>query len=74
VAGSSRSRYESPEAWLEFFKTYFGPMIMAFARVGDDGAPALEKDLLELMRESNRAGDAALVAPAEYSEVVAIRA
>src|SRR5213592_4525772 len=57
-------RYESPEAWLEFFKTYFGPMIMAFARVGDDGAPALEKDLLELMRESNRAGDAALVAPA----------
>src|SRR6266540_188989 len=37
-------RYESPEAWLEFFKTYFGPMIMAFARIGDDGGPALEKD------------------------------
>ncbi len=67
-------RYTSPEAWLEFFKTYFGPMIMAFARVGDDGAPALEKDLLDFMRESNRAGDAALVAPAEYSQVVAVRA
>ncbi len=67
-------RYESPEAWLEFFKAYFGPLIMAFARVGDEGAPALEKDLLDFMRESNRAGDAALVAPAEYSQVVAVRA
>src|SRR4051794_7904790 len=67
-------RYHSPEQWLEFFKTYFGPMIMAFARVGDDGAPALEKDLLDAMHDANRAGDAALVAPAEYAEVVAIRA
>lgn len=67
-------RYQSPEAWLEFFKTFFGPMIMAFARLGDEGAPAYEKDLLEAMRSANQAGDAALVAPAEYSEVVAVRA
>jgi len=67
-------RYYSPEQWLEFFKEYFGPMIMAFERLGDGGAPALEKDLLEAMREANRAGDAALVAPAEYAEVVAVRA
>ena len=49
-------------------------MMMAFARVGDDGAAALEPDLLELMRAHNRAGDTALVAPAEYVEVVATRA
>jgi hypothetical protein len=49
-------------------------MIMAFARVGEEGGPALERDLLEAMREANRAGDDALVAPAEYAEVVAIRA
>jgi SAM-dependent methyltransferase len=67
-------RYHSPEQWLEYFKTYFGPMIMAFARLGEEGAPALENDLLELMRTNNRAGDAALVAPAEYVEVVATRA
>jgi ubiquinone/menaquinone biosynthesis C-methylase UbiE len=67
-------RYHSPEQWLAFFKTYFGPMITAFERVGEEGAPALENDLLELMREANRAGDAALVAPAEYVEVVAVRA
>jgi ubiquinone/menaquinone biosynthesis C-methylase UbiE len=67
-------RYPSPEAWLEFFKQFFGPMITAFERVGDDGAASLENDLLEVMRSANRAGDAALVAPAEYAEVVAVRA
>jgi ubiquinone/menaquinone biosynthesis C-methylase UbiE len=67
-------RYPSPEAWLEFFREYFGPMMMAFARVGEEGAAALERDLLDVMREANRAGDEALVAPAEYLEVVAVRA
>jgi hypothetical protein len=67
-------RYHSPEQWLEFFRTYFGPMITAFARVGEEGTPALERDLLDMMRGANRAGDAALVAPAEYVEVVAVRA
>ena len=67
-------RWRSPEHWLEYFRTYFGPMKMAFARVGDDRAAALQNDLLEVMRTHNRAGDAALVAPAAYVEVVATRA
>jgi ubiquinone/menaquinone biosynthesis C-methylase UbiE len=67
-------RYLSPEHWLDFFKQYFGPVITAFERVGEDGAEALENDLLQVMREANRAGDAALVASAEYVEVVAVRA
>jgi ubiquinone/menaquinone biosynthesis C-methylase UbiE len=67
-------RYRSPEHWLEFFRAYFGPIMMAFARVGEEGAPALEADLLEVMREHNRAGESALVVPAEYVEVVAVRA
>ena len=67
-------RYRSPEQWLAFFREFFGPMIMAFERVGDEGAAALEDDLLAIVREANRAGDAALVAPAEYVEVVAVRA
>ncbi len=67
-------RFLSPEHWLDYFRTYFGPIRMAFARVGEDGAPALEADLLELLRTYNRAGDDALVAAAEYVEVVATRA
>jgi hypothetical protein len=67
-------RWHSPEHWLEYFREYFGPIQMAFERVGEEGAPALEADLLQLLRESNRAGDAALVFDAEYLEVVATRA
>ncbi len=67
-------RFHSPEHWLEYFRTYFGPIRMAFARVGDEGAAALEEDMLELMRTRNTAGDGALVAPADYVEVVATRA
>ena len=67
-------RFRSSEHWLEHFRTYFGPVMMAFARVGDDGAPALEQDLLEVMRTHNRAGEKALVTPAAYVEVVATRA
>lgn len=67
-------RHYSPEAWLEYFRTYFGPMVTAFERVGEEGAQALADDLLELMRSSNIAGDGALVTPAEYAEVVAVRA
>jgi hypothetical protein len=67
-------RFRSPEHWLEYFRTYFGPIITAFERVGEAGAPALEADLLEVMRSSNRAGDRALVAPGEYVEVIATRA
>ena len=66
-------RYYSPEQWLEYFRTYFGPMVTAFERVGEDGAQALADDLLELMRTGNTAGDAALVFPAEYVQVVAVR-
>src|SRR3954449_4353247 len=65
-------RYLSPEAWLAFFREFFGPMMMAFARVGDDGAGALEADLLDVVRQANRAGNEALVAPADYVEVVAV--
>jgi ubiquinone/menaquinone biosynthesis C-methylase UbiE len=67
-------RYQSPEQWLEFFREYFGPMMMAFARVGEEGADALAQDLLDVMRSANRAGAEALVAPADYVEVVAVRA
>jgi hypothetical protein len=68
-------RYRSPEHWLEYFKKWFGPVQMAFERVGDGPeSEALANDLLGLWREVNRAGDRALVAQAEYLQVVATRA
>jgi hypothetical protein len=67
-------RYPSFDAWLEFFKTWFGPMKMAFARVGEDGAEALTDDLRELVERYDRGGGRAMMVPATYLEVVAVRA
>jgi ubiquinone/menaquinone biosynthesis C-methylase UbiE len=67
-------RFHSPEHWLAVFREYFGPLHVAIDRLGDEGAPALENDLLELARRENRAGDGALSIPAAYVEVLATRA
>ena len=67
-------RYPTPEFNLEYFRTWFGPTKMAFARLDPAGQEALAEDLLELSRRHNMAGDVALVTPATYLEVVATRA
>jgi len=66
-------RYPSPEDWLSYFRTWFGPVRMAFARVGPDGEDALEADLLELMRSTNTS-ERALRVPAEFLRTIAKRA
>ncbi len=66
-------RARSAEHWLGFFRENFGPLKVAFARVGADGEAALGEDLLEIMRRRNRAGDRALAAPAGYIDIVARR-
>jgi SAM-dependent methyltransferase len=66
-------RAPSAELFLAFFRENFGPLKVAFARVGADGEEALTSDLLDLMARYNRAADGALAAPAAYLEVVARR-
>ena len=66
-------RFRSAEHWLEVFRKWFGPVKMAFARVGEDGEEALARDLTELLERHN-VDDETLVLPAEYLEVVAVRA
>ena len=67
-------RAYSPEHYLEYFKTWFGPTKAAFERLDEEAGAALAADLLDLARRHNMAGDRALVAPAAYLEVVATRA
>jgi SAM-dependent methyltransferase len=67
-------RFHSTDHFLEFFRTYFGPVKMAMARLDDAGRAAVEADVREVLARFNRAGERALVAPSEYLEVVATRA
>ena len=65
TCGSSDARlssgFYSADHWLDLFRTYFGPIKIAFERVGPEGEEALEADLRALLERFNIAGDRALV-------------
>ena len=63
-------RYRSPEHWLEVFKTFYGPMLKAFAALDAAKQNALRNDLLALVRQFNRANDGTMAVRSEYLEVV----
>lgn len=63
-------RYRSPEHWLEIFKTYYGPVLKAFAALEPAKQDGLQRDLMALIQRFNRADDGSMVVPSEYLEIV----
>jgi SAM-dependent methyltransferase len=63
-------RYRSPEHFLEVLKTYYGPMLKAFAALDEARQDDLRADLSALFARTNKADDGTMVAPSEYLEVV----
>jgi hypothetical protein len=70
----SRQPFRSIDHYLEIFRNYFGPIKLAFDRVGAEGEAALEADLREQLEKCNTAGDRAFVLEPEYLQVTATRA
>lgn len=66
-------RYRSPQHWVEFFSTRYGPMVKAFAALDPDAGARLEIDIHALLDELNVARDGTLVIPGEYLEVIVTR-
>jgi len=66
-------RHYSPEAWVEFMKTYFGPTIRAHQALGSR-APELTAALVEMARRHNQSGDSTWMAAGDYVEVIATKA
>jgi hypothetical protein len=66
-------RYRSAAHFIEVFKTYYGPVLKAFAALPSPEQSALEKDLQSLVAEFNRSGDGSMVAPSEYLEIMITR-
>jgi ubiquinone/menaquinone biosynthesis C-methylase UbiE len=63
-------RYRSPEHFLDLFKTYYGPMLKAFAALDFVKQQDLRDDLLTLIRGMNKTDDGTMAVPSEYLEVV----
>jgi len=66
-------RFRSPEDFVEFFRTRYGPTLKAFAALADDEARAtLERDLVELVRRFDRLDGDAVAIPSGYTEAIAL--
>ena len=66
-------RYRSVRHWLDVFKTYYGPLLKAFATLEPRDQAALVQDLTALAEQFNRSGDASMVVPSDYLEIVITR-
>jgi ubiquinone/menaquinone biosynthesis C-methylase UbiE len=66
-------RYRSPQHWIDVFRSYYGPMNKTFAALDPEKQLAFTQDLMALMESRNRSGNATLVLPSEYLEVVIVR-
>ena len=66
-------RFRSAEAFVDYFRTYYGPTVKAFEAVGDAGSDALFADLVHLVRRHAGTGTGPVAIPATWLETVAIR-
>ena len=63
-------RYRSAEHFLDVFRTYYGPVLKAFAALDEAKQDGLKDDLHALIARMNKANDGTMVVPSEYLEVV----
>lgn len=67
-------RYRSPQHFVDFFRTYYGPVHKAFQALDDARQNALTADLLALIGRFNTATDGSMRVPSDYAEIVITRA
>ncbi|MEM9280179.1 MAG: class I SAM-dependent methyltransferase, partial [Pseudomonadota bacterium] len=63
-------RYQSAEHFLEYFRTFYGPMQKAFDALDDAGRLELQKDVISLARKFDVSIGDTLRIPSEYAEIV----
>ena len=63
-------RYRSPQHWLDYFRSNFGPTRQTFESLDAEGRKGFAADLIALAQRFNRSGDDTFVGPGEYLEVV----
>ena len=63
-------RYRSADHFLDVFKTFYGPVLKAFAALEPAKQEQLRDDLFALIVRMNRATNGSMVVPSEYLEVI----
>ncbi|HEX6780598.1 MAG TPA: methyltransferase domain-containing protein [Solirubrobacterales bacterium] len=70
----ARQAFRSAEHYIDFFRSYFGPIKTAFEAVGPEGEAELTADLERVLDDLSVGGQRALVVEPEYLQVIAARA
>ena len=65
-------RFPAAEDFVAFFREWYGPTLKAFAALEGAAQEALERDLVDLARRSDRLGGDAIAIPATYTESIAV--
>lgn len=63
----------SAAATVEYFRTYYGPTLRAFATLATDAQEALRSDLVQLWTQHNRSQNGVTQVDSTYLEVIAVR-
>jgi SAM-dependent methyltransferase len=63
-------RYRSPDHFVDFFRTYYGPVHKAFLALDAAGQAALASDMRDLIARFNTATDGTMRVPSDYAEVI----
>jgi ubiquinone/menaquinone biosynthesis C-methylase UbiE len=66
-------RYPSPQFYVEFMATYYGPTVKAYEALDAKGRENLQRDKLDLIGRYNCSGDETMRVPSDYLEAVAVR-
>lgn len=66
-------RFPTPEAWLQCFRTRYGPLILAYESQSAEKREQMNREIENLIQEYNRSGDETLVLPVDYAEVIGVR-
>jgi len=62
-------RYRSAEHFVDVFRTYYGPMLKAFAALDETKQHGLKADLIALIARMNKFNDGPMAVPSEYLEI-----
>lgn len=66
-------RFRSAEEWVDFFRSWYGPTLKAFAALDDAGREALARDLVAVAERFDRLDGGAAAIASTYTEAVAVR-
>ena len=65
-------RYRSADHFMDYFRTWYGPVIKAFEAAGQH-ADDLDADFRDLINRFNVATDGTVILPSEYVDVIIVR-